>query len=193
MLSEKQYQWLQHLREILTVLAIVAGGVWAVLQFHLLLQNDIAKLSLKKLQIELERHPVMQLELNLKTWRSPTEGHLLEAIAKVTNVGKLDDVLDLSQKPFRIYPVVFRNNAPTPTRAWGELSLDFPEMHPTTRLLPNESQIFRILYQLPAARIYYVEFVVPLSKTSRQNWPEGIQAGDLAWSTGQFIEVIDPQ
>ncbi len=191
MLSERHHQHLVHFREIITVFAILAGGVWAVLQFILLYQSDIAELNLRKLQKELDYHPVMQLSLDLKTWRSETEGYLLEAVAKVSNAGKLQDILDLSQQPFRIYPVVFRENVPAPVKAWGELNLDFPAIHSVTRLLPGESQSFRILYQLPEARIYYVEFAVPLSKESRKHWPEGIESGNFIWSTGRFIEVVE--
>lgn len=199
---KEQHVYLAYIREILTIAAIVAGGIWAVWKFDLLEQGAIAQLDKQKRQMELQSyHPVMRLEMELRSWHNPIRGWLLEVAATVTNAGKSADRLDLSGELLRIYPVVFdvqqeladdaapSVDAPHQTDPWGSFELDFPRPHTQSHLLPGESRTFRWLQRVPMPGVYYVWFKVPLSEQGRTYWPTGKPAGELAWSTGRFIEV----
>ena len=56
-------------------------------------------------------------------------------------------------------------------------------------VLLYEKQQFRVLYQVPEAMLYYVEFSVPLSKKGQRQWPGKDKKGIYDWSDGAYIEV----
>ncbi len=184
---------LEIIREILTIAALFMGGVWAVYQSAMLYKNDIAKLNLQKLQKETNYQPVMDVKVTANSWQARSGERFIEATATVKNVGLLKDTLDLTNKPFRIYPVVFKEGSlPVPTKAWIKADISFPEKTLQSTLLPQAAQSYRLLYKAPKAGLYYVQFKVPLSQKGREQWlldKTQLKKLNLEWSDGIYVDV----
>ena len=184
--------YLSIVKDSLAIVAIVIGAVWAIFNFIVLSPDKIAQLNLEKLKNETAFQPVMELSVSARTWKSGTGDYLIEATAKITNVGNFRDELDLSQKPFRFYTVVFDQFLPQPVEPWLESNIEFPLKTTSATVLPRETLRYRLLYKAPVPGIYYVEFVVPLSKKSLEQWQQKNRVDSNAyfeWVDGVYIEI----
>ena len=199
MLFQKYYrrtkvwgQWLVLLREILTIIAFIAAGWWAVYEFNALRSSEKSSLEISKLQKEVDFQPVINVVVSAKSWRSAKGELMIEALATVSNVGQFKEILDLSAMPFRVYPVVFREGLPAAIKSLKSAGVSFLTNADTANLLPNAKQHFRLLYKAPIAATYYVEFKIKLSEKSRQQWANlGVQfeSGSFEWFDGVYVEV----
>lgn len=116
---------------------------------------------------------------------------------------QITEVLDLTQHPFRVYPVQFapadtvgqHGQLPVLTKPWRQAVPDFSVEITKVRLLPDEQHRLVWLYQVSEPHLYYVEFRVPLSRSraSRASWQyTGAALRQMIWSAGAFVEVPPP-
>lgn len=201
---------LNNIREICTILALAVGAGWAIFTFFATNQIDKAALEVKQLHHSLV--PVINVKIQAKHWRTNQAGDTILVEVTLTNQGKFTETLDLSKSRFRVYPVQFpektagdtampasigiddldqRGQLPIPNVAPWHLSAPvFPRAITELELKPGEQEHLSWLYRPPAPFVYYVEFRVPLSESSRESWLEtGFDLDNLNWVDGVFLEV----
>lgn len=186
-------------REIATIIALICGSAWAVYESRALYRAEIAALQVTELEQKTERQPVIEINVKASATKFSNKTDVIRVEVILHNKGKLKEILDLSNKPLRIYPVSFDgcDNCLLPsTGAWLEANMAFPVPADKLMLLPGSTQRFRTLYQVPReqvpqVRTYYVEFAVRLSPESRKLWQDlrQIEKGDIEWFDGVFVQV----
>ena len=206
----KKYLDVVNIREACTIVALITGASWAIFTFFATNQLDKAALEVKQLHHSLV--PVINVKIQAKHWRTNQVGDTILTEVTLTNQGKFTEILDLSKSRFRVYPVKFpektaedaampapiamddldqRGQLPIPNVAPWHLSAPvFPRAITELELKPGEQEHLSWLYRPPEPFVYYVEFRVPLSESSRESWLEaGFDLDDLNWVDGVFLEV----
>ena len=187
-------------RDSLATIALLVGALWAMFTFIATRQMEQA--ALNTIQLEQQVLPVINVQLQAEHWPTKQAGDTIRAEVTLTNQGQFKEILDLTQSPFRIYPVQFAPGEPTdnsnkqygqlpiPTAPWRASTPDFPKRTTELQLLPGEQQRLIWLYQVPGPYLYYVEFSVPLSQTSNvQLRDTHTTRHQTEWFDGVFVEV----
>jgi hypothetical protein len=216
-------------KDLAAIFAMVCVGIWALYTFEALNSSELAdadlkakelefkqleitalkqqeklKLEVKRLQQETEYAPLIDIDISAQVIYQDKINPLVELKVVLSNKGKLKEILNLEQKPLRIYPVVFKecsNCLNTPVNKWMESNLQFPNRIKAVSLLPGGSQTFRTLYKPamhdpPRAQTYYIEFAVALSQKSLQQWKDYrniSDTGQYQWVEGVYLEVPPPK
>ena len=195
----KKHLNLVNIREALTILALLVGAAWAGFTFFATGQIDKAALEVKRLSQLVV--PVINVQVQANQWRTDQVGDTILLEVTLTNQGQFKETLDMSQALFRVYPVQFalaaknkpgqHGQLPIPNAApWHSGAPVFPQKITQLELKPGEQERLTWLYRPPGLSIYYVEFEVPLSETSRQSWLDaGFKLDALEWADGVFLEV----
>jgi len=189
------------IRETLTIVALVIGAAWAVYTF--IATHQMQRADLEVTQLNQQVIPVINVQIQAKPWATAQAGDTIQVAVTLTNAGRYRATLDLTQQPFRVYPVQFAQDTaqastalgwlPVPTAPWRTGAPDFPRAVTHLQLLPGEQQRLTWLYRVPEPRLYYVEFRVRLSQDSQQLWHNtGIDLHQLEWSDGVYVEVPRP-
>ncbi len=190
------------IRDSLPTIAVLVGAVWAGWTF--LATGQIRQAELQIRQLEQQVLPVINVQVQAEHWPTRQAGDTIRVEVTLTNQGQFKELLDLTQNPFRVYPVQFTSDNPTsttsdmpqygqlpvPTAPWRVGTPDFPARTEDLQLLPGEQQRLMWLYQVPGPHLYYVEFSVPLSKKSRAQWRDTeAKLHQPEWFDGTFVEV----
>ncbi len=185
-------------RDSLAIVALLLGGAWALFTF--VTTDQIERARLQTQQLAQHSWPVINVQLQAEHWRTQQAGDTIWVEVTLENEGHFKEILDLTQPPFRVYPVQFaptntsgqRGQLPVRTKSWHKAGADFPVKINKVQLLPDEKERLVWLYQVPEPHLYYIEFRVSLirSQASQASWQDtGVTLHQPSWSAGAFVEV----
>lgn len=189
---------LKAVREVLLIIGLVAGGVWAVFVFIVEEHAKLAELNAQRLQMENtslqdEWHSNLDLLLDVHSTKAKTQpGFHIQAEITLQNKGKLKDKFLFGEQALRLYRVTFDTSGKP---QYGKLLLhdnvSTPEPTDGALLLPGETARFPFVYYTEQPGLYYVDFSIQQSLDNLTIWPKNWIKPDKAyvWTSSQFVDV----
>ncbi|MEM6406491.1 MAG: hypothetical protein AAF669_07880 [Pseudomonadota bacterium] len=200
------------IRDSLSVIALLIGAAWAGWTF--LATGKIRQAELQLHQLEQQESPMINVQIKARHWSTKQDGDTIRIEVTLTNQGKFEEQLNVTDNSLRVYPVQFNSGNlmyGTPLKPPSLLGpeditdleppligLSSPIQKDTTDfelplivILPDEQQNLIWLYKAPEPHLYYVEFRAQLykkSNMSRHNADNEQETTD-EWFNGTFVEV----
>ena len=186
------------IQSLFVVIAIAAGGVWALIRFRALNTVEKARAELEKTKQELHPRGVVNVEINLSQLNCPAGGGSFISVAlKLTNVGTKAEVVDWIKSTVNAMQVGHKNGK---LDALGELhgNLIRTASIASSTLMPGESigqtyvicvkrdGIYLVDVRLAASPQAVLEHTLVASHVAEEH---GGTLGEVSWGGVAYLTV----
>lgn len=113
---EASHNFFTGLSSLLTILAIIGGGVWTIYTFDLLDKADRAKEELRELQTRINNTESSSIEISTREVNE--SGSILIIEVSLKNNGKSKLIYDLSTDALKVYKVAVKGDAILSTKLY---------------------------------------------------------------------------
>jgi hypothetical protein len=189
------------LQSIAIVVATFLGGGWGLYQFFSLRAREKAKLELRKIEQELVRQSVLEVDLVTETF--DIDGiYYLHVRVVMQNIGNTFEIVDWAKASMfarRFYKA--NENEPLAADpmllAYREPSMEIKEM----RLMPGTTTSTSFLIPVPQVGVYYLEFAMHVSQVVRAEMIDALKRNGtktntedfILWRADKFVSVLQAQ
>lgn len=105
---DKSNNFFSGLSSLVTILAVVIGGIWTAYTFDLLHQAEKAQQELIEIQERIKNTASSSIDLDIKQTTNPKLGLIVEV--NLTNNGRSQLQYSLKDNPLKVYSVIVKND-----------------------------------------------------------------------------------